>query len=281
MTSSLDPVTYALMDVRDRIPPIVLSLVFNKAIRGHVQSHVALPDAALYAVRQAVIEGRIRRVVDASGAVEAVVPLLGLVPEQVDRFTKIWRIPKSLTNGRTITSAYALTFTSTNLLGTGFMGGSNLFDHTSGSNSQMSAAANRLMDANSNASVNQSANCTILGDNVVMVQDFTPIAMNGHLRCIVGSDSEFSHIKPQYHQPFANLVLMATKAYIYNNYMVELGQGFLSGGQELPQVREIIERYADADELFMEMLPRFKKISMLNDGPRSKRFNRRMLGSSI
>lgn len=279
MHSNLDPVTHALLEVKDNIPPEVLQLVFKNSMRGYVHMNVNHPDAALFEVRQRVIEQRIRRAVDALGALEVTTTLQGLSPELVDRYTYIWRIPKARTNGRTITSALALTYGSNGSIGLAPNAASANFNVAGCGTSQYIDAANRVMNSQANLTVNQTANCTIIGDNVVMVQDYQPVIMYGYLRCMVGADSEFSHIKPHYKDAFAELVIEATKAYIYNNYRIDLGQGFLSGGAELPQVRDVIEGYADAEQNYRDLKKRWRKQAMMNDGPRYQRFIRAKMGA--
>lgn len=280
MTTSLDPVTYALMEVRDQIPPEVLSIVFNNKVRGLIRMHVSNADACLYEVRNRVIEQRIRRVVDAAGAQMLDIPLEGLVSEPVDRYTNIWRIPKARTQGKSITSAFALTYGSNGSIGLAPNAVSANFNIAGCGNSQIIDNANKIMNAQANLVVNQSANCTIIGENVVMVNDYQPLMLFGYLRVIVGSDSEFSHIKPQAAHAFAQLVVWATKAYIWNNYRIDLGQGYLSGGQELPQVREVVESYSDAEMTFQDEIKRWRKIAKMIDGPRWNRTIRATMGSA-
>ena len=271
MSSNLDPVNYALLEVRDTIPPAVLSLVFNSSVRKFMSSHIHDSDSALYEIRQRIIDRRVRRYVDAHSGIEVTVDLHGLQPEQVDRYTYVWRIPKSRTNGRTITSAYALTYGSNGSIGLAPNAASANFGTAQCGNSQFIDAANRLINAQANLTINQTANCTIVGENVIMINDYQPIILYGYLRCIVGSDSDFSHIKPHYMPDFAKLVILATKAYIYNNYRTDLNQGYLSGGQEMPVIREIVEGYADAEEMLQEFRKTWRKIAQLNDPRRMAR----------
>lgn len=272
----MDAISYAVSEVRYRIPPQVLSIVFGPT--GNVFVHNA--EAVEAAIRDKIIEGRVRQVADTSGAMMVEIPLDGLSPQrlefqEINRFSYVFRIPKTLTNGRRITSALALAYGNNSQLGIGYQAQHQSYYGSGCGHSPMVDAANGLMAANSPIPIVQSALLTIIGENVVMVEDYVPLARSLFLRCIVGNDQEFTNVKPQSYPAFAELVTLATKAYIYNNYYINLGKGYLVGGQELPEIREIISEYRDADELFLTYVrEKWNRIAQMND---SRRFQRRLL----
>lgn len=271
----MDPVSYAIAEVRDHIPPQILSLVFGPSGSIFIQNS----DSVEAAIRDKVIEGRVRRVTDSAGAMLLEIPLAGLTAEkmefhEINRFSYIFRIPKDRTNGRRITSALALAFGNTSMTGVGHSAHGNTYSGSGCGYSAMSDAANGMLAANAPIPIVQTALLTIIGENVVMVEDYIPIARNLFLRCLVSHDNEFTNIKPQSYQAFAELVVLATKAYIYNNYNINLGKGYLVGGQELPEIRSIVDEYRDANELFLTYLKeRWYKTSRMND---SRRFQRQL-----
>ena len=272
----MDPVSYALYDVRNSIPPQLLSIVFGPS--GNMFVHN--PEAVDSAIRDKVIEGRVRAICDTSGAMLVEIPLDGLSPQrlefqEINRFAYVFRIPKNLTNGRRITSALAIAYGNNSQLGVGYQAHHQSYYGSGCGNSPLQDAANGMLAANSPIPIVQSALLTIVGENVVMVEDYMPIARSLFLRCIVANDQEFTNIKPQSMPAFAELVVLATKAYIYNTYYINLGKGYLVGGQELPEIREIVSEYRDANELLLTMVKeRWNRIAQMND---SRRFQRRLL----
>lgn len=272
----MDPISYALSEVRASIPPQLLSIVFGPTGNIFVSNREAVESV----IRDKVIEGRVRGICDTAGAMMVEIPLNSLSAErleftEINRFSYVFRIPKTLTNGRRITSALAIAYGNNSQLGVGYNGHHQSYYGSGCGNSPLQDAANGMLAANSPIPIVQSALLTLVGENVVMVEDYMPLARSLFLRCIVANDQEFTNVKPQSYPAFAELVVLATKAYIYNNYYINLGKGYLVGGQELPEIRELVSEYRDANELLLTFVKeRWNKIAQMND---SRRFQRRLL----
>lgn len=272
----MDPIAYAINEVRHRIPPQILSIVFGPTGSMFVSNSEAVESA----IRDKVIEGRVRHIADTVGAMLLEIPISGIAPqrlefEEINRFSYVFRIPKTMTNGRRITSALALSYGNNAQMGYGYSGQNQAFYGNGCGYSSVNDATNGLLNSNSPIANVQSAMLTVIGENVIMVEDFVPRGRNLYLRCLVGNDQEFSNIKPQSMPAFAEMVVLATKAYIYTNYYINLGKGYLVGGQELPEVKEIVSEYRDADELLLTYVKeKWNKISQMND---SRRFQRKLI----
>lgn len=99
------------------------------------------------------------------------------------------------------------------------------------------------------------------------------------LYCILENDQAINHLKPKSIAFFKQLVLLAVKAYIYNELILEIDQARLVGGHELGKYREIVESYADADEMYNEKLTEIMGVVFfLNDEEQATRHIRLMLG---
>lgn len=280
----MGPIEYSIEEVKARIPPQLLSLVFS----GNGRLFSTNPGAVEAAIRERVIDGRVRRVVDTVGATMDDIPLFGLTFTPVtqgnsNRSSQTVFIPKDRTNGRTISSAVSLVYGTTAAalayghpsnsptMSTGVTGSSVLLD-----------AAIGVLNSAMPAGPIQSANVSLVGENVVLIEDYIPQGTNIFLRCILKSDNEFSHIRPATYQALSEMVVLATKAYIYNNYYIELGRGFLVGGMELPQIQNLVDEYRDADSLFLEYLKeKWYKISAMNDPVRKSRHLKMMIGGQV
>lgn len=273
----MDPITFALTEVRHSIPPYVLALVFSPAGRQFAH-HQGAVDAA---IRDKVIEGRVRAYVDTKGPTEIEIPLAGIAPEFIDRFNQVWRIPKERTQGRRITSALAISYGQFGIGGVGMSSGlHNPYNSSGGCGySQTMDVASGIMQSHTPIPIVQSAFLSIIGDNVLLVSDYMPLGRELWLRCLLSSDSEFSFLRPQSYGTFAQLVVLATKAFVYNNYIIEMDRGVLSGGQELGAIRNIVEEYRDANELFLEMVrERLGKMVAMNDPRRVHRHVKMITG---
>lgn len=258
----MDAVSYALAEVCDRIPPQVLKLVFRPEARTlrHESRDVE------YAIRDRVIEGRVRRTVNAVGATEIDIPLAGLGRTDINRYMYTYKIPMTLTGGREISSAIALTH--------GINAASGYGSATSSNNpaNMIETAAMRVMTSHEPVAVNQTSNVSIIAMNTILVEDYTPISATSFLRCLLTSDKDYSHIKPAYYGKFAELVVLAVKSYIYNVYDVELGMGKIVGGVELSEIRNVVDRYSNADEEYLDYVENtWRKVVSQNDPKRKQR----------
>ncbi len=280
----MGPVDYAIEEVKSCIPPQLLALVFSANSRGYQQT----PGAMEAVIRERVIEGRVRRVVDTAGATMDEIPLQGLVFTPVNqdvgnRGAQTVFIPKDRTQGRSISSTIALAYGSvSSAAGMGHLAHPSATSYGVPGSSIMLDAALGVLNSNTPQGPIQAASVSLAGENVILIEDYIPLNTNLYLRCILKSDSEFSHIRPQAYGPFSELVVLATKAYIYNNYYIELGKGFLVGGMELPQIQTLVDEYRDANELFLTFLKeKWYKIAAMNDPLRKQRHLKMMIGGKV
>lgn len=70
------------------------------------------------------------------------------------------------------------------------------------------------------------------------------------LRCRLEYDRDLTNLTPDAVLQFSELVLTATKQFIYNQLIVKIDQGAIMSGQEIGKVREIIESYMDAGDRY-------------------------------
>lgn len=82
------------------------------------------------------------------------------------------------------------------------------------------------------------------------------------LSCMLAYDKEFSNISLNMLNPLKRMTEHATKAFIYNELIVKLNQGYLQGGLALEAIRSIIEGYQNSNEAFDEALIKFRGASI-------------------
>jgi hypothetical protein len=88
-----------------------------------------------------------------------------------------------------------------------------------------------------------------------------------------------SHIQPRSYKAFCKLVEYAVKAFIYNEYIIEVDMGELRGGHNLGKFKDIIEGYSDAEELYSTYLTeKWQKIAFQNDRESLTRFLKLTVG---
>lgn len=251
----MNPVTKALQELSYRIPRAIL----EKTFLSNVRPFSVLPTSLDARIRETVIEPRVMVDCNLMGGTETTIPLAGLSRQQVDSFTYIYRIPKEKTQGRTITRALSISYGQVGVLGTS----SNI--PMQGTSPLIDAAAGLLQSQMPIPAVS-TAQCQLIGENVIMVIDTVAIPQDIYLRCWLENDSSFNHLQPTSYKDFSKLVELAVKSYVYNHNMIPMDRAYIAGGVELGQFRSIIESYSDAEENYQTFLNEvWRKVAVLND----------------
>ncbi len=77
-------------------------------------------------------------------------------------------------------------------------------------------------------------------------------------------DDNFSNISSNMVNPLFACVHYAAQLYIYNKLRIQLNQGFLTGGQQLDAIKQIVDGYSDAEERYEEALLDWKGSSFFD-----------------
>lgn len=263
----MNPVQKAIAELKFRIPVPILQEAFTRSRFGQRPLPVGL-DAS---IRELVIDARVRVDCNLVGGTELAIPLDGLPFEMWDPYTWIYRIPSRMTQNRAISRVLSLTF------GTPVQNGIALQGSTG--NSSMLYAAAGVMASQAPIPIISTAYLRLIGENTVLIQDSIALPTNIALRCVVENDPDFTQLRPTTVPQFCKLVELATKAYIYNTLTLEIGMGQLVGGAELGRFREIVDGYADANELYETFLRDvWQKVSIFDDTTSRERMLRSIVG---
>jgi hypothetical protein len=262
------PISKALDEVKFRIPRPILETVFiNRSL--HWKQTPASVDEY---IMNCVVRPRVLVDCNLVGGAEVFIPLEGISAEHPMDYISIYRIPKSLTGGRSIMSVLNISFTDPTR-------------YTSQAavaqlqNTAVLNAAAAVMDSHSPLPMNSSAEVQLIGENVVMVRDTMILPANVFLRCVLANDEQLAHLQLRSYRPFARLVELAVKSYIYNEYIIRMDQGEIFAGMNLGKFKDIVESYADAEELYQTFLTeKWQKIAFMNDGETWRRHLRTMMG---
>lgn len=249
----MNPVSYALSAVRHHIPKEILETVF----KPNQRYRTITPDSIDAAIRSKVLDGRVFIDCNLVGGTETRIPLRVDMREMIDPYTAVYRIPKSMTQGRTITRALEI----------GYSAGASVGQISSGvtqSSSIMDAAAGLLASQNPIPLVS-TCDVQLVGENVVMVIDNVQLPTLLFLRCWLENDTHFNHIQPTSYRAFSDLVIAAVRAYIYVNAQIPMDKAYIHAGAELGKFAEFVDSCSDANEKYEELLDRWAKIALMND----------------
>lgn len=181
----------------------------------------------------------------------------------------VFSIPPNLLGNRAVISVLEFTYRQglNNLLTAtmGPMGFNNV------SRPDFMSAATRMVNSLSSVDTQGNATADIIGPYTIRVRDEARVIDVAAVRLLVENDSNLANIKIPYWDAFANLVVMATKSYIYNKLRTEIPMGAMLGGQSLGVISEVVSEYADAEELYGELLKKWAKVAIMNDRTRYDR----------
>lgn len=261
-------INYALRKVTMRINPTVLNEAFLKPLGKYFVEPVSIEHQILTKV----VRERVIPDMDVIGGREIFVDLSKVPRETIEQFTTVFRIPKKLTDGRSIISVLSVNFLDPNAL--------NSFGTTSScGRGELLQAGKALLDSNANIPPVSSAYTEIVAENVICVRYTHVLPPNTFLRCRLSNDENLNGLPQRAFNYFAEAVFLATKAYIYNNMIVEMDQGVIAGGRELGSIRNIVEGFADADEMYEEYLREtFMAVLHSADPEAMRRHHRTMFG---
>lgn len=264
----MGPLSRCIDEIKFRIPRAILEAVFIKRSERWRLTPVSLDEHIL----NEVIRPRVLVDCNLVGGTEVFIPLDGIEVERSNDYTSVYRIPKDRTQGRSIMSVLNITFSDpTKVSSYGVAAGVN--------QSIMLQAGQAVMDAMGSMPVTSTAYVQLIGENVVMVRDTVVLPANIYLRCLLANDDNMSHLQLKSYRDFSKLAELAVKAYIYNEYVIPMDMGELLGGQQLGRFKEIIDSYADSEELYQVFLQeRFQKVLLMNDRESFTRFLRLGLG---
>lgn len=268
MSMIADPVTAALNELRFVIPAVILQKVFVQRHEKWRTKHQSINER----IMEEVIRPRVLQDCNIAYGQEVLVDLSECESELVDGTIMVYRIPKSLTQGRSILSALQVSYGIPGYTGVG--GGM-----TNIASSALQQGANALADANAPMPITSTHNVTLIGENTVMIRDTLRMAGNMFLRCVLENDERMTHLHYKNIPIFKQLVAQAVKSYIYNVYMIEMDMAELHAGQELGTIKNIIEGYADAEELYQEILrEKYARAAVSTDEIQMRRYLKAMIG---
>lgn len=258
----MNPINKAAYEVTRRVPPQVLKEVFTDKSYHWRDTPITVEEQ----IKNKVIRSRVLEDCNLIGGTEITIPLDRAQKEMTDSFNYVYYIPKTLTQNRSIMSVLSMSYLSSSAYATS----AGLYNSTmttgSNSGSALGGVASALHMAASPTPPVSTARVQLIGENTVLVRDTVPILANGQLRCILANDEDYNNLQMRSVLKFCKLVELATKSYIYNEYIVKIDLAFLSGGQEIGRFKEIVESYSDKEDEYQEYLKMvWGKVSFMND----------------
>lgn len=249
-----DPISYALQRVRLQVNKTLLDLAFQT--NPYYDSYQHASQEAK--IRHEIIEQWVLPDLDIVGGDTIVIPLDQITPIEFNN-AWVYQVPLSLTKGRHITRINSV---ETSVADTG--------------------PNQTLLDAVYNAShtvqSTGTARIEIVGPNTLACHERI-VALNTFIRATIANDQNLANLPMPYHRKFARLVILATQGYIHTKLAGTLVDNARTGGPVSGNLQSILDGYADAIDMYNELLDtQFTRIFQNKDKNHKRRNIRAQLG---
>ena len=272
----MSAVTFAINEVKFRIPTPILREAFKDDVMYYNSPNISLDEQ----IRNKVIKPRIYPVCNVVGGQHVVVNLYDLSPTYTDMYITVYEIPPERVCNREIISAMSVSY-SPSTANTGWQVAANNNTSMYGGN-YLTREALMLCEGLSPIPNVSNAAVEIIGHNTILIRGSNSTSMFYQLRCFISNDPNFNNFQVRSQWKFAELVELAVKAYIYNELYIKMDRAYVVGGQELGSFKQIIENYADAEQMFKEFIKdQWQAIAAMNDTHTHDRFIRLQIPSSL
>lgn len=103
----------------------------------------------------------------------------------------------------------------------------------------------------------------LLAGDLVRITPTQYSVQNWLMTCRIDFDSSFTNLHDHAIPILANLVLYATKQWIYNNLMIDIDRAAVETGADIGTIKSIVEGYADAGQQYTEEKVKWRGVSWL------------------
>lgn len=178
-----------------------------------------------------------------------------------DYYSRVYHIDESKTGGREIVAAHIAV---TPVAGQAYTlppAGSYLNGTTTGT----LASTQQVVDSQSAMPRIASPEIRVLGPNVIRIKDPGMFVYATKIMVKFSLSEDLNEIKPAFYGIIADIMLYATRQYIYNKLMFDMDFGMLDNGMEFGAYKSFIEKWEDAGDMFNDTLPAVQRALVHND----------------
>lgn len=269
-----------IFEIKQEIPKPVLEVAFLKRI-GRNSKYAGGLD---WEIKNKVIDARVWVDLNFMGGETVKIPINANSVEFLENYDTrcIIRVPKRMLGGRDISQVIAYDYyyqTGVPLSNNAWQ--SNTFNLATSGNSPVMQVAQKILRSAAPAPITSSANVELIGDNVILLSDYMGRISSGAVVCRLTNDKELSKWNSAAIFQLSQFAIMATKAWIYANTIVDMDQGYLYSGAEIGRIQQIIDGYADANTNYTEYREAvMQAVNFTTDAARHQTFLRSLIAGN-
>lgn len=264
-----NPINYAIQRVKNfSIPPQILQFLLNGRRGSTYRASRANVDSL---IRDKIILGRILPDSNILAPTETEINCPANWYKSLDDGSKILTIPMSKTHNKRIVTAcnilYIPGLTMNPMLG---LSGTHVTGNLRPKGSMLQGLSD-IKNSHSRETVVSTTNLDVIGNNTILVSSNMRFMNHTVLTCRLEGDENFSFLKPGQYDLFAQLVELATKSYIYNQYSLDISQGVIKAGREASDFRDKVSEYQSAEEDYKTLYNERWRASLTANDPKRKK----------
>lgn len=250
----------SLMRIKHMIPPQILQLAFMPT-QQHVWNNISIDQQIV----DKVVNSRVRKDCNLLGGKTIQISLTGPMLEQVVQTTSqvnsgtgsfsIYRIPPDQRDFCDITEVHRVMFPLPNAGG---------HATTSVKGATICAYTQELIHSRTGGGIPPTPTPELLSGDLVRLHPGGHTQIDWVLVCQVAYDEAMNSLNGSSVDAFAELCVLATKMYIYNQLIIQLDRSYVEYGMDIASVRQIIEPWSDLNEEYREKLNKFVNGNMMD-----------------
>lgn len=248
----MNAIDYVLNEIRLKVPKAIRHYAF---ITLNPQTHyVTVSEDSV--IRHRVLDNKVLIDCNLLGGEEVIIPFENVPFKEMDNGKVLYRIPKDNLQGRRIMSALSVST------------GDHRLDTYSNSyypTSTLLDSIGKLLDSHISNGGMTTNRVKLIGENIILLED--RLTFNQlYLRCVLSNDRGLSNFSPRAYPNLAHASVLACKAIIYNDTILEIDASQLMAGVSIGRFKEVIDSYSECDTLYDEYIKTtFTKVLMQQD----------------
>lgn len=274
----MDAVSYAVTKVRQTIPRQLLDEAFKPQrydpFRNTRRYDNVLTQSIDDLIKIKVIEGMVSLDLDQFAGTEDLLDLTLATHSIYDPWNTIYKFDSRALGDRNISKVHEVIY------GLNVGHGSTSYGGLGPTRGMLNSVSRDVSRATTGVGSTGTAYVELIGPNTILINDMSTFSAYSKVRCTLSFDSTFSEIKPAYRKDFADLVVCAAKAFIYNTLIIDVDEGVIRSGKTIGMFKQILDSYADQMQIYDEKLEGdIRKAFIMNDTEQYRKVLKMQLGS--
>lgn len=271
------PLDHAIMSVANKIPPQILDIGIRYSNKKHHENNNLTEWLCNKIINQRVLKdinitaGQVKTIVMKPDWIEQMPRDHGSWAGDDGPFT-IYRIPPEARDGKSISQVCTVQFPFYTMETAGLSdaalvstGGFSLADQLE-----------QLTNSYTMTTPRNHPVVTLLSGDLIKITPTQYVRQHWLLTCRINYDETFNNIHDASIRILSDLVVLATKSWLYNNLIVEVDRAVQETGLDIGTIRSIVESWSGVEEQYEEAYLKFRGTSSMDP-----EYRRRMLYAQL